>query len=161
MSVFQATPHDIASRDATGGRFAEADALFEQNKCSNVSLVSTRQYAVDPAGAEHLVRSNTDRQDLAYGLDQLAVAAATKGNIAKALRFLENLQSLSGVEIAGNGLQTRARNPDEVHEIARVWTVRDGPKPVLKWVPSRPNTGQRTWALIGIAEALGHARPQR
>jgi len=85
---------------------------------------------------------------------------AKKGNIAEALRFLDNLQSVSRAENTRNVVLTEARNTDLVHEIARAWTIKDGPKPVLKWVRSRPNTGQRTWALIGMAEALGHARPQ-
>jgi hypothetical protein len=41
----------------------------------------------------------------------------------------------------------------EVHGIARDWTIRDGPKPVLKWARSRPTTEERTWALIGMAES--------
>ncbi|MCU1315067.1 MAG: hypothetical protein JWN63_389 [Candidatus Acidoferrum typicum] len=160
IRTIQATPCDIAYVDATGGKFAEADAVIEQNKCSNVSYIAIRQYAIDPAGAERLLRSKAGPQDLAYGLDQLGVAAAKKGNIPEALRFLDNLQSLSTAENTGNVVLTEARTTDLVHELARSWTIKDGPKPVLKWVRSRPNTGQRTSALIGIAEALGHARPQ-
>jgi hypothetical protein len=42
-----ATPCDIAYHDASGGKFAEVDALIEQNKCSYVSFAAA-QYAVDP-----------------------------------------------------------------------------------------------------------------
>ena len=72
-------------------------------------------------------------------------------SIAEALRFLGAVQSLGGPD----GVSS------EVHEIARAWTIRDGPKAVLKWARSRPTTEQRTWALIGMAEALGHATPRR
>jgi hypothetical protein len=157
--IVQADPCAIAYHGAPDGSFAEVDALIEQNKCSYVSFVATQQYAVDPAGAERLLHKNANSQDLAFGLDQFAVAAAKKGNIAEALRFLENLQSLG---IPGrNVVLAQARSTDAVHEIARYWSVKDGPKVVLKWAHSRPTTEERTWALIGVAEALGHARPQR
>jgi hypothetical protein len=155
------TPCDDACFDATRGQFAEADALIDQNKCSNVSFVAIRQYAVDPIGGERLLRAKADPQDLEYGLDQLGVAAANNSNIAEALRFLDNLQNLSRAGNSGNVVLTEARNTELIHATARAWTIRDGPKPVLKWARSRPNTDERTWALIGIAEALGHSRPQR
>jgi hypothetical protein len=145
------TPCDNAIFRATEGKFAEADKLIEQNKCSNVSFVAAQQYAVDPVGAEHLLRGTADPHDLNRGLAEFAVAAANKGDIAEALRFLDNVQSLRG---PGNACPV-------VHEIARAWTIRDGPKAVLQWAHSRPNTDERTWALIGTAEALGHTRPQK
>jgi hypothetical protein len=159
IRTIQATPCDVAYFAATGGKFAEADAVIEQNTCSNVSFVAIRQYSIDPTGAERLLRSKAGPQELAYGLDQLGVAAAKKGNIPEALRFLDNLQSLSPKN-TGNVVLTEARTTDLVHEIARAWTIKDGPKAALQWVRSRPNTGQLTWGLIGMAEALGHARPQ-
>jgi len=145
------TPCDNAIFRATEGKFAEADELIEQNKCSNVSFVAAQQYAVDPLGAEHLLRGNADPPDLNRGLAEFAVAAAKKGDIAEALRFLDNVQSLRG---PGNAYPV-------VHEIARAWTIRDGPKAVLHWAHSRPNTDERTWALIGMAEALGHTIRQK
>ncbi len=60
-----------------------------------------------------------------------------------------------------NVILAKARNTDAVHEIARSWTIRNGPNVVLKWANSRPTTEERTWALIGVAEALGHTRPRR
>jgi len=146
----QPSPCDTAFVDANRGKFAEADAAIEQNKCEFVAYVAIQQYAVDAVGAEHLLRKNADHLDLVRGLAEFAIAAAKKGNIAEALRLLNDAQLLSGPGSAVNAVQ----------EIARDWTIRDGPKPVLKWTHSRSNTGERTWALIGIAEALGHARRQ-
>lgn len=157
--VVRAGPCDIAYHGAPDGNFAKIDALIEQNKCSYVSFVAVQQYAVDPVGAERLLRRNANPQDLASGLDQLAVAAAKKGNIAEALRFLDNLQSLDAPK--RNIVIAQARGSDAVHEIARDWAIKDGPNVALKWVHSRPTTRERTWGLIGVAEALGHARPQR
>jgi hypothetical protein len=62
VATVQRTPCDDACFDATRGKFAEADALIDQNKCSNVSFVAIRQYAVDPIGAERLLRAKADPQ---------------------------------------------------------------------------------------------------
>jgi hypothetical protein len=111
-------PCEIAYHGSSDGNFAEVDALIERNKCSYVSFVATQQYAVDPAGAERLLRRNANPQDLVRGLGEFAEAAAKKGDITVALRFLDNIQSLTGVGHGGK----------EVHEIARFWTIRDGSK---------------------------------
>jgi hypothetical protein len=149
--TIQATPCDYSWIYATEGKFVEADDVILKNKCPNVSFVAARQYAVDPSGAEQLLRANADKEDLARGLGELVKAAADKGNIAEALRFLGDLQSLSGPNSVSSA----------IHDIARAWTIRDGPKAPLKWARSRPTTEQRTSAVIGMAEALGHARPRR
>jgi tetratricopeptide (TPR) repeat protein len=151
VRTIQPGPCDYSWMYATEGKFAEADAVIQTNKCSNVSFVAARQYGVDPSGAEQLLRANADKKDLARGLGEFVKAAAEKGNIAEALRFLGAVQSLGGTDSVSS----------EVHEIAWAWTIRDGPKAVLKWARSRPTTEQRTWALIGMAEALGHATPRR
>jgi tetratricopeptide (TPR) repeat protein len=151
IRTIQATPCDYSWLYATEGKFAEADAVILKNKCSNVSFVAARQYAVDPSGAEQLLRANADKEDLARGLGELVKAAAEKGNITEGLRFLGDVQSLSRPDSVS----------PEVHDIARAWTIRDGPKAVIQWARSRPTTEQRTWALIGMAEALGHATPRR
>jgi hypothetical protein len=161
IHTIQMTPCDGVFLDANAGRFAEAEALIERNKCSYVSFVAIQQYAVDPAGAERLLRQHANPQDLAYGLGRLGEAAAKKGNIVEAFRFLENRTSFTRKENAENPVVAAARNTELVHVIARSWTIRDGPKPVLKWVRSIQNTDERTWALIGTAEALGHSRAQR
>ena len=116
----------------------------------NVSFVAARQYAADPSGAEKLLRANADKDDLARGLGEFVKAAAEKGNITEALRFLGDVQSL------GPG-----RVSSQVQEIARSWTIRDGPRAVLQWARSRPTPEQRTWALLGMAEALGHPTSRR
>lgn len=156
--VRQATPCEIAADYGLQGRFAEADTLIEQNKCTYVSFVAIRQYVVDPGGAERLLRNSSNADDLLVGLDQLAVAAAKKGNITEALRFLGDLQNLKD-RTARNSVLAEAEVTEAVQGIARHSTVGDGPKAVLKWTPSRPTAEQRIWALIGMAQALGHARP--
>jgi hypothetical protein len=159
VRVIQATPCDDAYLDATRGKFAEADEVIRKNGCSNVSFVAVHQYEVDPLGAERLLRDRSDSQDLVFGLGQLASVAARKGNIVEALRLLNDLQSVNLGE-KNKGLD-EARGTDAIHQIARAWTIKSGPKAVLKWARSRPTTEQRTWALIGMAEALGHATGRR
>jgi hypothetical protein len=158
IEVIQATPCDIADDYGLQGKFAEAAALIERNKCTNVSFVAIRQYAVDPAGGERLLRSTSNEDDLLFGLDQLAVAAAKKGNITEALRFFGDLQNLK-YRTARSSVLAEDSISEAVHGIARYWTIKDSPKVVLKWARSRPTGEQRTWALIGMAQALGHARP--
>jgi hypothetical protein len=82
-------PCDTAMDDAMRGRFAEADSLFEQNKCSGsyVTFSALQQYNVDPAGAERMLRSSPDPKDLISGMSQLSKAAADKGDVANALRL--------------------------------------------------------------------------
>ena len=91
---------------------------------------------------------------MAFGLKQFAAAAAKKGNTADALRFLAELQRMGQKD---PGIQLWV--PQATQEIARAWTIREGPEAVLKWARSRPTPSERTIALIGMAEALGHTRP--
>lgn len=158
VRVIQATPCDDAYLDATRGKFAEADEVIQKNGCTNVSFVAVHQYEADPSGAERLLRDTSDSQDLVFGLGQFAAVAAKKGNIVEALRLLSDLQNVSRDE--KNVVLAEARVTNAIHEIARGWTIKDGPRAVLRWARSRPSTEQRTWALIGMAEALGHARPK-
>jgi hypothetical protein len=117
VRTIQPTPCDYSWMYTTEGKFTEADAVILKNKCPNVSFVAVRQYAVDPSGAEQLLRANAGKEDLTRGLGELVKAAAEKGNIAEALRFLGDVQSLSGPDSLSS----------EVHESARNWTIRDGP----------------------------------
>lgn len=133
----------------------EANCRVEES----VSFVAVRQYEVDPSGAERLLRDRSDSQDLAFGLGQLAAVAARKGNIVQALRLLTDLKNVSRGE--KNVALAEARATEAVREIAREWRIKNGPRAVLKWARSRPTTEGRTWALIGMAEALGHARPKQ
>jgi len=155
--VIELTPCMIAADDAGRGRFAEANALIEQNKCKDMSYVAIKEYATDPAGAERLLRSRSTTEDLLFGLDQLAIEAAKKGNIAEAFRFLSDLERLKDGNARSSALAD-VRVTDAVQGIARYWTSRDGPKVVLKWVRSRPTSEQRTWALLAMAQALGRPR---
>ena len=157
--MIRATPCDDAGLDATRGKFAEADEIIQKNGCSNVFFVAVRQYDADPWGAERLLREKSDARDLVFGLGQFAALAAGKGNIVEALRLLNDLQSVTLGE-KNKGLAA-ARGTDAIHQIARSWTIKSGPGAVLRWARSRPTTEQRTWALIGMAEALGHATPRR
>jgi hypothetical protein len=156
--VKKASPCEIAYSFAGQGKFAEANALVEQNKCTNNSFVAIKEYALDPASAERVLRETSDRDDLIFGLGQLAVAAAREGNVSKALRFLGDLQNLRESTAKGD-LLAETRVTDAVHGIGRYWTVKDGAQVVLKWARSRQTCEQRAWALLGVAEALGHASP--
>jgi len=99
---------------ATEGKYAEADAVILKNKCSNVSFVAARQYGVDPSGAEQLLRANADKEDLARGLAEMVKAAAEKGNIGEALRFLGDVQSLGGPDSVSSEVhELRAPGPFE------------------------------------------------
>lgn len=159
VRVIQATPCDDAYLDATREKFAEADEVIRKNGCSNVSFVAVHQYEVDPSGAERLLRDTSNPQDLAFGLGQFVAVAARKGNIVEALRLLNDLQTVNLGE--KNKPLAEARVTDAIHQIARGWTIKSGPKAVLNWARSRQTTEQRTWALIGMAEALGHATARR
>jgi hypothetical protein len=155
VRVIQTTPCDDAYLDATQGKFTEADDIIRKNRCGFTACnVATLQYEVDPQGAERLLRETSNSQNVAFGLKQFAAVAAKKGNTADALRFLAELQRMGQTDL---GIQLWV--PQTTQEIARAWTIREGPEAVLKWARSRPTPSERTCALIGMAEALGHARP--
>jgi hypothetical protein len=151
VRMIRATPCDIANIYAGQKKFALADSMIAENRCTYVVYVAVRQYTADPVGAERLLRSTTNRDYLTSGLYQFAIAAADNGNIAEGLRFLNDLASLDGANIGGNAIRA----------VARAWTIRDGAQAVLPWARSRPALEQKTSALIGIAEALGHSRPSQ
>jgi hypothetical protein len=156
LDVKEATPCAIAYSSADQGKFAEANALVAQNKCTNNSFLAIREYVLDPAAAERLLRETSNGDDLMLGLGQLAVAAAKKGNVCEALRLFGDLQNLKK-STAKIDLLAEERVTDAVHGIARYWTIKDGAKIALKWARSRPTCEQRAWALLGVAEAFGHA----
>lgn len=143
------SPCGLALDAGTTRNFAEADRLLEENKCTGtaVTWVAIQQYAVDPAGAERVLRCSPNTEDLRFGMAQLAITAANEGDVDEALRMNGVAEQVGGKDFVG-----------AVHEIARAWTIRDGPKTVRQWARARPNIGQRTSALIGMAEALGHGR---
>lgn len=155
VRVIQATPCDDAYLDATQGKFAEADDILGKNRCGFIACsVAVLQYKVDPQGAERLLRKTSDSESMAFGLKQFAAVAAKKRNTADALRFLAELQRMGQKDL---GIHSWV--PLATQEIARAWTIREGPEAVLKWARSRPTPSEGTWALIGMAEALGHVRP--
>jgi len=134
-----------ANSDAVKGNFAAAYGLLAQGKCM-YSFVAIKQYPTDPAGAEQALRRSSDPMDTCFGLTELATAAAAKGNIPDALRFIDAAQKGCGEKY---GYLFGA-----VQQVARQWTLRDKPKKVVG-----PSPGQRERALLGMAEALGHPHP--
>jgi hypothetical protein len=138
-------PCSHAAAFADKADFTQADAVVEQNHCTSVYYVARLQYASDPAGAERLLRTYSKPEEFHIGLEELTLAAARKGNIPEALRFLGELQNRKDAE---------GRVEGAIREITRCWTAKDGVKPSLQWARSRPSGLQRSWALLGVAEAL-------
>ena len=145
VEVKKATPCDTAYSFADQGKFAEVNALVKQNKFSNTALLAVRECALDSASAERLLRETPNGDDLMFGLGQLAVAAAKKGNVSEALRFFSDLQNLK-VSSAKRDFLAEVRVTDAIHGIGRYWTAKDGAKIVLKWARSRPTCEERAWA---------------
>lgn len=150
FSVVEPSPCDVARYDAQLGRFAEAYHLLEGTQCL-VSDVAIKQYPGDPAAAEKALQASTNREDLALGFADFARAAARKGDVAGALRFL------TAAEVAG---ATDWPQTAVVRDVAWAWTIKQGPKPALRWARSRPTGSERAAALLGVAQALAHPRPR-
>ena len=134
VMTIQAVPCDEAYFKATAGKFAEADAVIEKNKCTFVSFVTKAQFAVDPAGAERILRGHADADDLVRGLNDFAVVAAEKGDIKTALHFLDNLENLTGP----------GKSWGAAHIIARAWTHQRRPS-CPHQVDTLPTEHQRTY----------------
>lgn len=130
--------------------FTAAYASIEKTKCW-YSFLAIKQYETDPAGAEQVLQRSSDPMDVCFGQTQFAKAAATRGNIRDALRFIDSAQKGCG-EKSGHLF-------DAVHQVAREWAIRKKPKTVVKWARSRPTPPQRELALLGVAEAMGHSHP--
>jgi hypothetical protein len=81
----------------------------------------------------------------------MAKLAAKKGDMPNAFRLLETARQISG---------DHDFCLDCVREIAWAWTLEGKPDVVLGWARSMPVSHQRGFALLGIAQAMGHARPQ-
>lgn len=145
--IMQANNCEMASFYASKGEVADAEKAVENTQCAS-SFVAIAMYPANPAEAERLLRTTTDSKDLAFGMAELAKGAAGHGKIEDALR-LDNI----ALQIDGSD------SYQAVLEIARAWTLRDGPDKVLPWARSRPNSTQRVSALVGMAQALGHRRP--
>ena len=130
--------------------FAGAYAMVEKTKCG-YSILAVKQYATDPAGAEQALGHSSDPMDVCFGWTAFAEAAAANGNITDALRFVDTAQHLCGERY---GYLFGA-----VQQVARQWTIRGNARKVVKWARARPSSGQRERALLGVAEAMGHAHP--
>jgi tetratricopeptide (TPR) repeat protein len=150
IRTVQGSPCEIAAADASSGKFAEAWSLVHQSNCG-YSYVAIKQYASDPVQAEQELRKSADQRDASFGIAEMAKLAAKKGDIPNALRLLETARQISG----GHDFCL-----DCVREIAWAWTLEGKPDVVLGWARSTPVSHQRGFALLGIAQALGHARPQ-
>lgn len=150
VRTIQATSCDIAWVDANAGKFAEAYSLVEQNKC-RYSDIAIKQFAIDAVEAERELRKSTDKEDVSLGMVNMAEAAAKKGDIPNALRLLDTARQVSGKQDFCL---------DCVREIAWAWTLKGQPRIVLGWARSIPIPQQRGFALLGMAQALGHARPK-
>jgi len=144
------TPCDIAWGNAMAGKFDDAYRLTENNNCKSIDVnIVVKQYESDPIEAERQLSKISDKEDRTTALAEMSEAAAKKGNIADALRLADASQKLSNE-------QDSCR--ECVREIARAWTLEGQPKIVLRWARSRPTPIQRAYALLGMAEALGHPR---
>jgi hypothetical protein len=146
--LLQPNTCDMAGVAAMDKRLAEARKMLEGTHCWR-SFVAIQYYRIDPIEAEKLLRSATDPKDLTFGLGEFAMAAANKGKIEDALRLDKDAKQLDPSEGYSATL-----------DIARAWTIRDGPEKVIGWARSLPTPGERQKALLGMAQALGHARPQ-
>lgn len=126
IPTVRASPCDQAAMYAMEAKFALADSTLVQDKCMYVTFVAVQQYAVDPVGADLLLRAAKNAADLASGWNQFSVAAAENADLTAAFRFLENAQGLGRVD------------PKSVQTIARAWTIKDGPQAIIQWARSRP-----------------------
>jgi len=152
VKVYELNPCDTARFEAQIGRFADAYHAIDHTTCL-VSDVAVKQYPTDPTAAEKALRRSTNRDDLALGMAGFSRAAAKKGDVAGALRFL------TAAEVAGADADAWPKT-DVVRDVAWVWTIKEGPRPALRWARSRPAGSERASALLGVAQALAHPRPR-
>jgi len=144
-------PCDTAWIDGNAGKFAEAYNLVAQNHC-RYSDIAMKQFPSDPAAAERELRKSPDKADIVQGLADMSIASAKKGDIPNAMRLLDSVRHLDGRQ--NYCLEC-------VHEIAWAWTLKGQPRVVVDWARSLPIAdGQRSYALLGIAQALAHPRPR-
>jgi hypothetical protein len=132
-------------------QFSVAYALINGTMCW-YSTIAAEQYAIDPAQAEQALGYSTDAKDVCFGESNFAIEAAKKGDTRDAVRFIDDAQELCGGQ---DGWL-----PDAVRQVAREWATRERPEIVVEWARSRPSSSQRGLALLGVAEAMGHAHPE-
>jgi len=127
VSIVEPSPCDVARFDAQLGKFADAYRAIEGTRCL-VSGIAVRQYPSDPAAAEKALRESTNCDDLAHGMAGFARAAARKGDVTGALRFL------TAAQVAG---ATDWPQTAVVRDVAWVLTLKEGPRSGLRWARSR------------------------
>ena len=130
--------------------YAAAYELLENTNCW-YSFLAVQEFGSNPDEAERGLLRSQDASDICFGLTEFAKVAAAAGRIADALRFLDAAQKICG--------QKDAYRLAAVREVARGWAIKEGPKPAVNWARSRSDPTQRSWALLGVAEAMGHAHP--
>lgn len=144
----QTGPCDQAWSDATQRKFDDADHVIEENDCDYMVVgILGMQYTADPSGAERRADAIASVGRRAQALAEIAQSAARQGDIVDALRLLNAALNLS-----------RDACLDCIREIARAWAAKGKKYAVLRWARSLSTGSQRGYALLGIAEALGHAR---
>ena len=149
--VLEMSPCGVALSDAVRGQFADAWRMVDRNKCQHTSYIAIKQYASEPVEAERKLLRSTDRDDVSYGIAEMSKLAAKNGDIS---------ESLSLLSTARRTRENQAFYPECVREIAWAWTIKSGPSTALDWARSLPFVRERGFALLGVAQALGHARPQ-
>jgi tetratricopeptide (TPR) repeat protein len=151
IRTLQPTPCDIAWMDGNAGKFAEAYVVADQNRC-RYSDIASKQFATDTVEAERELRRSTDTADVSNGLAHMSEAAAKQADVANAIRLLDSARQVSGKQDFCL---------DCVREIAWAWTLKGQSRVVLRWARSMPIADpERGFALFGLAQALGHARPK-
>jgi hypothetical protein len=144
-------PCDIAWVDGNVGKFDEAYRLVAQNNC-RYSDIALKQFPSDPAGAERELRKSSDKADIALGLANMSIASAKNGDISNAMRLLDSARQLGGKQ---------NYCVECLKEIAWAWTLKGQPRVVVGWARSLPVADEeRGYALLGVAQALGHPRPK-
>lgn len=144
----QAGSCDLAWSDAMQRKFDEADHLIKENDCGFMVVgILGMQYAADPSGAERQAAGIANAGRRAQALAEMAQSAAKQGDVVDASRLLNAALNLS-----------RDACLDCIREVARAWAVKGQKYAVLRWARSLRTGSQRGYALLGIAEARGHAR---
>ena len=166
--VIQATPCDTTLvDDIHSGKFTEAWAVADQNECGNYSFIAISEYPSNSIEAERELRKRINispqeypsnrgeagreesrRIDMETGFAEITKEAAKEGDVSSALRLLDTCQQVGG----GPCL-------DDVRLVAWAWTLKGRPRVVLTWARSLPISQGRGYALLGIAQALAHPRP--
>lgn len=149
--AIQVHPCVEAFGDALDNKFEVAWALVHQNHCPYTYNIALKEYPVDPMDAERELRASSRNWDVVFGLARMAEMAAKNGDIFNALRLLNASEQIG---------KDQSIYLDATLKVAWAWTLKSGPRVPLDWARALPIREQRGYALLGIADALGHARPK-